>query len=180
MGPKRFQMGPKWTPENGPHMLMIFPQTQFHFFRGPISSFGHPPYFLDAKFGLIRPRQYGGLNFQPGWQELLPVGDPQGSQTYVFGPLPPGVGGPLYFYISKNDTWARDRPNLDQGQGSAWTRPGAQPGPGTGLSLGLRGPLSGPRTQAEPRGPVPPYCDLTCTGFFHTTLSWWVSFSPSP
>ena len=26
-------------------------------------------------------------------------------------------------------------PNLDQAQGSAWTRHGAQPGPGTGLSL---------------------------------------------
>ena len=72
-------------------IILIFPKTQFHFFRGPISSFGHPPYFLEAGFGLIRPRQYGCLKFQPGWQELLPVGDPQRSQTYVFGPFPPGA-----------------------------------------------------------------------------------------
>ena len=47
----------------------------------------------------------------------------------------PELVGPLDFYISKNDTWAWDRPNLDQGGGSAWTRDGSQPGPGTGLSL---------------------------------------------
>ena len=100
--------GPRPIPLNGSlkngsqgPIILIFPKTQFHFFRGPISSLGHPPYFLEAGFGLIRPRQYGGLNFQPGWQELLPVGDPQRSQTYVFGPFPPGVGGAfilLYFH----------------------------------------------------------------------------------
>ena len=101
MGP---QMGPKWAPTNGtrlflipPLHILIFPKTHFHFFRGPISSFCNPPYFLEAGFGLIRPRQYGGLKFQPGWQELLPVGDPQRSQTYVCGPLPPGVGGAFIF-----------------------------------------------------------------------------------
>ena len=90
--------GPRPIPLNGSlkngsqgPIILIFPKTQFHFFRGPISSFGHPPYFLEAGFGLFRPRQYGGLNFQPGWQELLPVGDPQRSQTYVFGPFPPGA-----------------------------------------------------------------------------------------
>ena len=98
--------GPRPIPLNGSlkngsqgPIILIFPKTQFHFFRGPISSFGHPPYFLEAGFGLIRPRQYGGLNFQPGWQELLPVGDPQRSQTYVFGPFPPGA---FIFYFSKN------------------------------------------------------------------------------
>ena len=101
-----------WAPSGPGPFFLIFPKTQFHFCRGPISSLCNPPYFLEAGFGLIRPRQYGGLNFQPGWQELLPVGDPQHSQTYVFGPFPPGAGG-------------------------------AQPGPGTGLSLGL--------VQAEPR-----------------------------
>ena len=56
-----------------------------------------PPDFVEAGFGFPRPRQYGSLKFQPEWQELLPVYDPQPSQPYVFGSRPPGVGGAFIF-----------------------------------------------------------------------------------
>ena len=49
----------------------------------------------------------------------------------------------LIFYFSQNGTWPWDMANLDQEWGPTWTRDGAQPGPGTGLSLapaqGLQG-----------------------------------------
>ena len=67
---------------------------------------------------------------------------PTFAQPYVFGPLPPGVGGGHLLFL----ILPKKIPGL--GTGPTWTRDKAQPGPGTGLSLdqarGLFGALLGP------------------------------------
>ena len=39
------------------------------------------------------------MDFQPRWQGLLPVYDPQLCKTYVWGPFPPGAGGGVCVWI---------------------------------------------------------------------------------
>ena len=77
---------------------------------------------------------------------------PNLAQPYVFGPLPPGVGGGAYIFIFPNlapgpGTW----PTLDQGRGPHWTRVKAHTELGTWPTLTLEqewarfGPGMGPR-----------------------------------
>ena len=68
------------------------------------------------------------------WDSFPPSFRPNGPSRVDFGPI-------YDFLIFR-------KPNLEQGRGSAWTRHGAQPGPGTGLGLdqgrGLFGDHLGP------------------------------------
>ena len=48
--------------------------------------------------------------------------------------------GPLYFQISTNDTWAWDRPNLDQAWASAWSRLSPEGRLGGGGGWGTQNP----------------------------------------
>ena len=68
------------------------------------------------------------------WDSFPPSFKPNGPSRVDFGTI-------YDFLIFR-------KPNLEQGRGSSWTRHGAQPGPGTGLSLdqgrGLFGAHLGP------------------------------------
>ena len=107
---------------------ILTPKTLTFVFCLSISSFGHPPELLEAIIGLFRPRQYICWHFQPGWQELLPVDDPQRSQTYVFGSFPPGAFIFIFFF-PKTDIWALGPVRCPFGDPRAWAWDPPAPAP---------------------------------------------------